>query len=119
MTQERFEDAVLEVVREVLSTERRVDLVVDGLGVAVPADGDTDVRADMIICAAECVRLVTTLPGGRASIIKQFPAFAAACRALPPSPGSSRTTRIEAALKRFVSAFLGFPRIRPSGGDPG
>ena len=107
---ERFEAAVLAVVGQVLREERRVDLVADDhLRTASPA-ADPDVRPDLIMCAAECLRMMTSLPGGRPRLIAQLPAMVAAWRALPPAGYDREVSRIQRTLQRLTTAFL---RSRP------
>lgn len=111
--QQCFEEAVLAVVGAILKTDRRIDLVVnDHLAEGPLFREDGDLRADLIICAAECLRLVTALPGGRLGIARDFPAFATACRTIPGSKiGEPGATRIQRALRNIATGLLVFRRI--------
>lgn len=107
--QDRFEEAVLTVVGMALQTDRRLDLVADDyLAEHQLHREDTDLRADLIICAADFVRLMA-MPSSSHRVVEIFPKVEAAWRALPPEaqmPVDPRTSRIERTLRRFNSAFL-------------
>lgn len=111
VAQDQFEEAVLAVVDTILKTDRRIDLAADDhLAVDPLSREDTNLRADLIICAAECLRLVTALPGGRFGIVRDFPAFATACRSVPGSRVDPGTTRVQQALRRITTGLLAFRR---------
>ena len=112
VAQEQFEEGVLDVVGIVLGTGRRVDLAADVyLAESSLPRGDGDLRADLIICVAECLRLVAALSGGRSGVVEDFPEFAQACRSAPVlAVGDPATTRIQRALRRITTGLLAFRR---------
>lgn len=110
--QELFEEAVLAVVSAVLRTDRRIDLAADNFLADSSLHGDdANLRADLIICAADCLRLMAALPGGRSRATKEFLAIAAACRIAPIAEADNLgTTRIQWTLRRFTAGLAALRR---------
>lgn len=110
--QKSFEEAVLDVISAVLHTDQRIDLAADNfLADSLLHGDDANLRADLIICAADCLRLITAPLGGRSLAPREFPAIVAACRLAPLSETDDLgATRIQRTLRRFTAGLVAFRR---------
>jgi|GEM_PF-4597112 hypothetical protein len=107
--QDRFEQIVLRVAGEILHADRRIAPVVDAALAEDPLDReDPTVRADLIICVAECLRLVSAPPDGTPPAPDDFAAFAASCRTASVHGHADTPTRIQRTLRRFTAGWQAY-----------
>jgi hypothetical protein len=109
---EPFAAAVLAVTADVLDSGRRIDVAADDhLGRCVSADIDAIPRADLLICAAACVHMVTESREPDRPPVVDFAEFADTCRVVAMVVSPNGPTLIQRTLQYLNATWKAYRQI--------